>query len=81
VGVAGYCVSGLSVLLGLYALVLQLMAVKGVNRFGWGQTLGSYFIPGVVICGMCFCLAFGLASTLGIAFGDIFDQINQSLAP
>lgn len=81
VGAVGYCISGISVLLGLYALVLQLMAVKGVNRFGWGQALGSYFIPGVVICGICFCLAFGLASTLGLAFSDIFDQITPTLTP
>jgi hypothetical protein len=81
VGVVGYCISGISILLGLYALALQLMAVKGVNRFGWGQALGSYFIPGIVICGICFCLAFGLASMLGLASSDIFNQINQTLAP
>jgi hypothetical protein len=81
IGAVGYCAGGLSLLLGLYALVLQLMAVKGVNRFGWGQALGSYFIPGVVICGICFCLIFGLASTLGLAFSDIFDQINQTIVP
>ena len=81
IGTVGYCVGGISLLLGLYALVLQLMAVKGINRFGWGQALGSYFIPGIVICGICFCLIFGLASTLGLAFSDIFDQINQTLVP
>ena len=81
VGTVGYCVSGISVLLGLYALVLQLMAVKGVNGFGWGQALGSYFIPGLVFCFLCFCIAFGLASMLGIATSDIFDQINPTLIP
>jgi hypothetical protein len=80
-GAAGYCVSGLSLLLGLYAMVLQLMAVKGVNRFGWGQAAGSYFLPLLLIICLCSCLVFGLASIFGLAFSDIFNQINNSLVP
>jgi len=80
-GVVGYCISGISLLLGLYALVLQLMAVKAVNKFGWGQAAGSYFLPLILILCICGCVAFGLASMFGLAFSDIFNQINQSLAP
>lgn len=81
IGPVGYCVSGIGLLLGLYAMVLQLTAVKGVNRFGWGQALGSYFVPLLSICFLCFCIIFGLASIFGLAFSDIFNQINQSLVP
>jgi hypothetical protein len=80
-GVAGYCVSGISLLLGLYAMVLQLTAVKGVNRLGWGQAVGSYFLPLLIIVCLCSCIVFGLASMFGLAFSDIFNQINQSIAP
>lgn len=80
-GAVGYCVSGLSLLLGLYAMVLQLMAVKGVNRFGWGQALGSYFLPLFLFCFLCFCIVFGLASVFGLAFSDVFNQINPNIAP
>lgn len=81
IGTVGYCISGLSLLLGLYALVLQLTAVKGVNRFGWGQALGSYFLPLLGLCIVCFCIIFALTSIFGLAFSDIFDQINQTMVP
>lgn len=80
-GAVGYCFLGLSFLLGLYGMALQLTAVKGVNRFGWGQAAGSYFLPLLGLCIVCFCVAFGLASVLGLALGDVFNQINQTLAP
>jgi hypothetical protein len=80
-GAAAYCAGPLSLLLGLYALTLNVMAVKGVNRFGWGQAIGSYFLPLIGLCIVCSCVAFGLASVMGLALGDVFNQINQSLAP
>lgn len=81
IGTVGLCFSGISLLLGFYGIALQLMAVKGVNRFGWGQAAGSYFLPLLGLCLVCFCITFGLASVFGLAFGDIFNQINQSIAP
>lgn len=81
VNVVGYCVGGISLLLGLYALALQVMAVKAVNKFGWGQALGSYFLPLALFICACVCVIFGLFSLMGPAIQDIFNQINQSLAP
>ncbi|NCQ35776.1 hypothetical protein GW813_12060, partial [bacterium] len=43
------CFSILSIGLGIYALVLWVVAVKGVNGFGWGEAVGSVFLPGLVI--------------------------------
>jgi hypothetical protein len=53
------------------------MAVKAVNRFGWGQALGSYFIPVLLVICLCACVVFGLISMMGGAGGleEIFDQI------
>lgn len=45
----GICTGVISFGLSIYALVLQVMAVKGVNRFGVGQAVGSVFIPGCVV--------------------------------
>jgi len=76
----GLCTSLLSFGLGIYALVLQIMAVKGVNRFGWGPAIGSVLIPGVVVFVVCFCVLFGGLMLLGgPAIGDVFSEINQSL--
>lgn len=52
----GLCISIFSFGLSLYALVLQVMAVKGVNRIGWGAAIGSVLIPGVLVFVLCACV-------------------------
>ncbi len=80
-GVVGYCFSGVSLLLGLYAMYLQLLAVKSVNRFGWGEAAGAYFLPLLLIVCLCACVIFGLVSILAPAISETFNQINQNLVP
>lgn len=65
----------------LYALYQQIAAVKAVNRFGWGQAAGATLLPAIVIITTCCCLVFGLSAVLGPAISEVFNQINQSLAP
>jgi len=75
----GLCFALVALLAGLYVLALEVMAVKGVNQFGWGQAAGSVFLPVlVVVC--CFAVgAIGLVSMAGPRISDIFNSINQSL--
>ncbi len=73
------CFSILSIGLSIYALVLWVMAVKGVNGFGWGEAVGSVFLPGLVIVFICGCLVIGILMLLGPVIGDVFSTINQSL--
>lgn len=80
-GVVGYCFSGASLLLGLYVMYLQLLAVKSVNRFGWGEAAGAYFLPILAIGCLCACVAVGLTSLLAPAISETFNQINQTLTP
>lgn len=80
-GTVGYCFSGVSLLLGLYAMYLQLLAVKSVNRFGWGEAAGSYFLPVLAFGCLCACVAFGLTSLLLPAVSETFNQITPNLAP
>ena len=61
---AGVCFGLLGFLAGLYVLVLQIMAVKGVNRIGWGAALGAYFIPVLVLGFLCACLVGGSIAAL-----------------
>ncbi len=75
----GICTGVISIGLAIYSLVLQVMAVKGVNRFGWGQAAGSVFIPGCVLFIFCACVVFGGLMLLGPVIGDVFEGINQSL--
>jgi len=75
----GYCFTALAGLAGLYILVLEIMAVKGVNQFGWGPAIGSLLIPVLAIVFVCACLVIGILTLLGPVIGEVFDSINQSL--
>ncbi len=75
----GICFSVLSFGLAFYIIALNLMAIKGVNKFGWGEAVGSLFLPGIVIGLLCGCLVIGSLMALGPVIGDVFSTINQSL--
>jgi len=75
----GFCFSAIIAIAGFYILVLEIMAIKGVNQFGWGAAIGSLFIPGLVIGFLCACLVIGTLTALGPIIGNVFSTINQSL--
>jgi hypothetical protein len=71
----------LSLILTIYAVVLEVTAVKGVNRIGWGQAIGSFFLPTVVIL-CCVLVPIGVIATmrlLGPQIGNTFSTISNSL--
>jgi hypothetical protein len=75
----GLCFSIISIGIGIYTLVLMVMAVKGVNKFGWGEAIGSVLLPGIVVGILCACVTVGILTLLGPVIGDVFSTINQSL--
>lgn len=75
----GLCFSALLGIFGLYVLVLEIMAVKGVNQFGWGAAIGSLFLPALVVGLVCGCLVAIAVFALGPVVGNVFSSINQSL--
>jgi len=74
----GFCFNAILAIAGIYAVVLNVMAVKGVNRFGWGEALGSVFIPGIVIGLVCCCLIGGISMAAGAGLKGLFQQIQQN---
>ncbi len=62
--VISICFGVLSLLLGLYAIVLNIMAVKGVNQFGWGQAAAAVLLPIIVLCCCLSVGAFAIARTI-----------------
>jgi hypothetical protein len=77
----GICTGLISLGLGIYVLVLQVTAVKGVNHFGWGQALGSFFLPTLILL-CCALLPIGVIAAmrlLGPQIGNTFSTINNSL--
>jgi hypothetical protein len=75
----GICTGIISFGLSIYALVLQVMAVKAVNRFGWGQAIGSLLTPLIVILILCACVVIVSLMLLGPVIGNVFSEINQGL--
>ena len=66
----GYCFTFISLLALLYVLALQVMAVKAVNQFGWGQAAGSFFLPVLVLCCCLAVAAFGIGSFVARAINN-----------
>jgi hypothetical protein len=76
-----YCAGLVSFLFLIYVVVLEVMAVKGVNQFGWGQAAASLLLPFLVLC-CCLSLGvIGILRVLGPGVSDIFNSIQQSLTP
>jgi hypothetical protein len=69
---AGVCFGLLGFLAGIYLLVLQIMAVKGVNHIGWGGALGAYFIPVLVLGFICACIT-------GLSIAALIPIIRQTV--
>ncbi len=77
----GLCFSVVSLIAGLYVLVLQVIAVKAVNQFGWGQAAGSLLLPFIVLCCCLSVGVIGVMQMLGPQISETFNQINNNLAP
>lgn len=69
---AGLCFGLLGFLVGIYILVLQLLAIKGVNHIGWGGALGAYFIPVLVLGFICACLT-------GVSLAALIPVFRQTM--
>ncbi len=73
----GLCFSAILSIAGIYVLVLEVMAVKGVNQISWGAAIGSVLIPGLVIAFLCACL-------IGVSIAVLLPLIRnatQNLTP
>ena len=75
----GLCFSLISLIILVDVIVLEIMAIKGVNQFGWGAAIGTFFIPTLVIIFVCGCLVIGTLMMLGPVIGNVFSTINSSL--
>jgi hypothetical protein len=75
----GACFGFVGLAVGIYVLVLEVLAVQGVNQFGLGQAAGSLFLPGIVLFCCLFVVIAGLLSVLAPAISDVFQQLQQGL--
>jgi hypothetical protein len=75
----GICTGFFSMGLSLYALFLQITAVKAVNRLGWLQASGSVLLPGFIVFVLCACVMVIGFALLGPMLGDVIKNISQGL--
>jgi hypothetical protein len=71
----GFCFGLVGLLAGLYVLVLEVMAVKGVNQFGWGQAIASLLIPVLAIACCISIVIAGIFSMIAQQYPEIFNSI------
>ena len=69
----------LSFVLSIYVIVLEVLAVKAVNRLDTGKAVGAVLLPGLVIALLVCCCVIAVVAMMGPMIGDVFDSINQSL--
>jgi hypothetical protein len=72
----GACLGLLGLAAGIYAIYLELLAVKGVNQIGWGQAAGALFLPGIVIFCCIAAVVAGLVSFFVPVIQETIPQIN-----
>lgn len=75
---AGACFGILGFGLALYVLVLEVMAVKGVNQFGWGQAIGSLLLP---VFAIACCLSVGVGAVLSMMAPEMMEIFNSITTP
>lgn len=65
--------------LSIYVIVLEVLAVKAVNRLDTGKAVGAVLLPGIVFALLiCCCVIIGLAA-MGPMIGEVFSEITQGL--
>jgi hypothetical protein len=67
--------------LGIYAIVLYVLAIDGVYRFGIAKAALTYFIPVIVLCLLAACLIGVGFAALGPAISEVFEEIQRGITP
>ncbi len=77
----GICFGIVSALVLIYVIVLNVMGVMGSQNLGALQAIGTLFIPALVFGCLCGCIIGVGFAAMGSALQNVFNSINQSLAP
>jgi len=58
--------------------VLEVMAVKGVNQFGWGPAIGSLLLPVLAIA--C-CVSVAIGAIFSVMAPEMMELFNSITTP
>jgi hypothetical protein len=76
-----YISACIGALIGIYNLVLSVIAVQAINRFGYGKAIATVLIPAALLLTCCCLFYFLLAATLFAAFPEIQNIMPTFPAP
>jgi hypothetical protein len=72
-----FCTAPIMIVLGFYAMYLQVAAIKAVHQLEWGEAAAAYFLPGLLLallCGFGFLL---VMRAIGPEINEIFQQLQR----
>ena len=72
-----FCTLPVLLLLGLYALFLELTAIKAVHQCGWGEAAAILFLPGILMLMLCGVAFLVLMRVAGPSLNEIFQQLQR----
>lgn len=65
--------------LGLYAIYLNVLAIKVVNRFSWGKAVATVMALLVLVLFLVGCLVVAVVALLGPAIDGIFEEVMRGI--
>ena len=71
------CTLPVLVLLGLYTLYLEVVAIKAVHRLGWGESAAALLLPSILLALILGVIILGLMRLAGPELNEIFRQLQQ----
>lgn len=74
---AALCTAPVMIIAGLYALYLNVAAVKAVHQCGWGEAAAAYFLPGLLLVLLCGVSLIVLMRAIGPEINEILQQMQQ----
>jgi len=69
----------LTIPLGIYGIVLNVIAVRAVHQFGWGKAIASSVLILVGILVLVACVVIGILLLLGPVIGNVFSNIVENI--
>jgi hypothetical protein len=69
----------LGIPLALYGILLNVIAIKAVNKFSWGKAIGSSAVILIALLVLIAVLAIVVLALLGPAIGNVFSNIIENM--
>jgi MFS family permease len=70
----------LGIPLTIYTIVLAVIAINAINKFGWGKAIASAIIIPLAIIVFVACMVIAVLALLGPAIGNVFSDIARELS-